>query len=387
MNKRNLPHIEVEEISVPCGENQTSRYTLSGGEERKFDLDYVVVRRPSDVLVVSLHGGVTLSKDRLPRFEWLRTLHSSSMNQLYISDPTLTLHDHLINGWYIGNDEEDLTPRLAELVTGVAAKVGAKIVVLFGSSAGGFAAARIGSLIENSVALAFSTQRNLERGPIAHVSGLFQYVFPDDTGYACVYERMGKRISLEDTVNYEAGGQKFVWVQNSGDMEHMRDHFGPYREKIGEAGGPTSVKLIQKYYGPGHPIPPISLVHESIKACIDYAQTGVFSGIGWTDQAPRPTMSSLESEAIETPNLIEPGDGSQHSAGYVQFRGTATPGDVITMKIGEKAYQSVYADSTGHWSIDQSFAAGASWSVSIAAYRGDIGKSHNRQLRIRVSAN
>lgn len=384
MNKRDLPHHFVDGVSGLSLRSEPSRYTLRPEDDEKFAVDFAIVPRLSDVLVVALHGGVELGANRLPKFEWLRTLASESFSQLYISDPTLTLDENLINGWYMGDAEEDLSPRLAELIQAVAVKLKARSIVLFGSSAGGFAAARIGSYIPNSVALAFSTQRNLAYGPIAHVEGFFKFVIPEFSSYGMAHAELGRRISLEETVDPSTDGQRFVWVQNTGDVEHMRDHFEPYAERLNALQISGDVHLIRKYYGPGHPIPPLSLLKASLAASIEFAQTGHFSGVDWADQAHRPPANTPMSLDVPAPELIAPEDGSTQASGYVSFRGSGIPGDVIVMTIEKTIYQAVYVDLDGYWNIDQGFAPGARWQVSLSAFRSGYGKSYAQEITLRV---
>lgn len=388
LNKRDLDVIKVADLdSLVVNPTISQRYEISPLENEKFTVELALLPKASDVLLVSLHGGVSMGMERLPRFEWMRTLAERPESQLYISDPTLTLNDRLLNGWYVGDDAEDLTPRLAAIVEEVAAQTNSKHIVLLGSSSGGFAAARIGHLVSDSVALAFSTQRNLGFGPVIHVPDFFRFVFPLDSGYGEVHERIGSRVSIEETLSRNPG-VRFVWVQNSGDVEHMRDHFLPF-SKADSSGSDSevfgeNVHLVEKYYGPGHPVPPLKLFNASIDACIDFARSDRFAGIDWMDHAHNPPADAPLSDEVLKPSLNLPLVGVKHRAGSIEFAGTATPGDVVALKIGSSIYQSVNVKQDGSWAIDQSFAPAPAWDVCIFSYRQGVGVSEGAVMALCV---
>ncbi|KQT99843.1 DUF6270 domain-containing protein [Sanguibacter sp. Leaf3] len=365
------------------------RYVVAPVDGGALAVDLAVVPRDSDVLTVYLHGGVEPGPDRLPRFEWLRSLAGRPESKLYISDPTLSIDEQLKNAWYVGTEGEDLTPRLAQIVDAVQAQVGARHVVLIGSSAGGFAAARIASArSEPSVALAFSTQRSLAHGPRAHVEGFLSTVFPGEN-YEAVHARLGDRVSLEETLA-QATAARFVWVQNTGDVEHMRDHFAPYALAQGlapETGGTSHgrrVHLTPMYYGPGHPVPPLDLMHASIDAAVSYARQGDFPGIDWLEHAPPPDRDATVSSSVDPPRLVSPEPSTTHPAGSVHLHGTATPGDTVTLEIGGHRYQTVTVTPDGTWEIYQSFAPAPRWSVHLFAARGGTAISESVMVTLEI---
>lgn len=388
MNKRDLRISNSASLNdLVVSTTLAQRYAIDPVDNEKFTVEMAIVPKGSDVLLVSLHGGVTLGNDRLPRFEWLRTLADRPENQLYISDPTLRLDDQLLNGWYVGDDDEDLTPRLASIIQEVARQTDSKYIVLLGSSAGGFAAARIGHLLAGSVALAFSTQRNLGFGPVIHVPDFLRLVFPHDSGYESVHRRIGSRVSLEETL-FEAPGTQFVWVQNTGDVEHMRDHFLPFLEaskvRAEMFPGGDKVQLVRKYYGPGHPVPPLGLFNASIDASIEFARTSRFNGIPWQDHAPNPPADVAFSSDVVSPTFSLPRSDVRHTAGSIKISGKASAGDVVALKIGKTIYQCVYVNADGTWTIDQSFAPAPAWNVSVFSYRANVGVSEEVTLVLHV---
>lgn len=368
---------------------QPGRYVVASPDDQRLAVELAVVPRNSDVLTVYLHGGVEPGPARLPRFEWLRSLAGRSESKLYVSDPTLSIDDRLKNAWYVGTEEDDLTPRLAQIVDAVQAQVAARHVVLIGSSAGGFAAARIASArTEPSVALAFSTQRSLAHGPRAHVDGYLSTVFPGES-YEAVHARLGDRVSLEETLARTTAA-RFVWVQNTGDIEHVRDHFGPYAldqgldPAVGGASSDGRTHLAPVYYGPGHPVPPLDLMHAAIDAAVRYAREDRFPGVDWEEHAPPPARTADVSESIDPPQLTSPGTATTHPAGSVHLRGTATPGDTVTLEIGGHRYQTVRVRPDRTWEIYQSFAPAPRWTVHLFAARGATTVSNSIELTLEI---
>lgn len=193
-------------------------------------LDWYVGLRKSDTLRVVLHGAVNREKDRLPRFDRVRTSLASEDAFLAFADPILPLSETVGIGWYLGNRKTDPTKHILNVINKVKSQVGAKKILFIGGSAGGFAAMRLSAALPGSGVFAFSPQtrvskyhgrlvRQLLDGPFdpPKISmSSFQNAFPDREDLSVIY-------SQNETDN------RIYHFQNSNDPFHVREHFEPFR--------------------------------------------------------------------------------------------------------------------------------------------------------------
>lgn len=144
-----------QESDAPVG-NGAAR--LQSEIRQGINLDALVANKSTDILVVAFHGATNRANTTLPRFEWLRTILDLDVSSAYFSDPTLLLDHEMQLSWYTGWEGVDVHQRIANEITKIAVTVGAKKVILTGSSGGGFAALQISALIPDSIAVPFNAQ-------------------------------------------------------------------------------------------------------------------------------------------------------------------------------------------------------------------------------------
>lgn len=130
---------------------------------KELPLDSLVVNQGSETLVVSFHGALDRSKYALPRFERSEPIIANGYNYLGFSDPWLHVNETIQMAWYTGDRSFDLPAYLAEWAATVADRLGARNLILSGSSGGGFAALQTAALIPGSVALVFNPQTEISR--------------------------------------------------------------------------------------------------------------------------------------------------------------------------------------------------------------------------------
>lgn len=126
-------------------------------------LDGLLVKKKSEVLVVSLHGATNRHTTRLPRFERLRTLLQYDVCSLYFSDPALALNERLQLAWYTGWKNVYLQHEISRITSQIAASLGLSTILFTGASGGGFAALQISALTPGSTALAFNAQTDISK--------------------------------------------------------------------------------------------------------------------------------------------------------------------------------------------------------------------------------
>lgn len=132
-------------------------HDLGGGRM----LDSLGINDGGDTLVVSFHGALDRDRYTLPRFERMASIRKLGLSSLYIADPTLHLDPKLQLTWYTGWPGLDLFDIIAEQVVRAANALGARTLVLSGSSGGGYAALQVGARVDGAISLAFNPQTQI----------------------------------------------------------------------------------------------------------------------------------------------------------------------------------------------------------------------------------
>src|SRR5699024_5173995 len=102
-------------------------------------LDFGLDKAPADTLLVCFHGALTRDVDWPMLIGQGITEELENVARLSIADPSIGMHETLALAWYAGNDDmPDLQKTLASVVDKVVTVIGAKHVVFFGGSGGGF---------------------------------------------------------------------------------------------------------------------------------------------------------------------------------------------------------------------------------------------------------
>lgn len=357
--------------------NQAENIFISSDQDKLPIYTFFEQAEGADTLIVLFHGGLEPSFRRLPHYEWRRTLQDYPAHKLFISDPTLTLSPKLKNGWYFGTESEDIIPRLKEIVKEIAQRCGASKILLVGSSAGGVAAFQVAQGIPGSLALGYSLQRSLGFGPMVHVPGFYEHVL-HGIDFETAHAQYGSRVAVEDLFSAENSYQgEALWIQNLGDAEHMRDHYGPIVQQHLPQGGlgegshdliPGKLRAHVTYWGNGHPVPPPSFFKALLDSGVNYLRNGQWREPQWQGLVPPPTPQSQVNSHLLPPVLSNKEALEQpQKTGIIYLEGKATT-DAVALKIGERFYQAVKTNDQGEWKIEQSFAPATGWRVSLHGF-------------------
>lgn len=222
-----IPAFNIESLSDFDGAEGRFTIPLDG-------LDYSFLFAPAreeknEYLFVLLSGHADRQKLTPPvfqRWKWAKRFPGPC---LYLADPTLSLSDQIGLGWYVGTQEMNIVPILADIVKAVAEKLGVpnKRIVFYGSSGGGFAAIKIFQLIEQSVAIAINPQTNILAYHADEIVNEFVRVYAQ-----------GKIISDENRLNILSDvdalrERKIIYAQNKQDGHHFREHYSPFAHAMG----------------------------------------------------------------------------------------------------------------------------------------------------------
>lgn len=193
-------------------------------------LDWYVGLRKSDTLRVVLHGAVNREKDRLPRFDRVRTSLQSEDAYIAFADPILPHSDSVGIGWYLGNSQVDPTKHILNVIRKVKSQVGAKKVLFIGGSAGGFAALRLSAAMPGSGVFALSPQTRVSKYHGRLVRQLLDGPFdPPKITMSNFQHTFSGREDLSVIYGETETDNRIYHFQNLNDPFHLREHFEPFK--------------------------------------------------------------------------------------------------------------------------------------------------------------
>lgn len=182
-------------------------------------------------LFVLMSSGIDRSRISLPAFNRWTWAQKGVFpgNVLCIADPTLSLDSDMGLGWYMGTSERDPMDDLVEFVGEYIrrSKIPAQEVVVWGSSAGGFAALALASRIDGATAVAINAQTD----PLSyHIPGqvdLVKSVCFEGAAEADIRREFADRVDMiKRWAN--SGSSRAVLIQNRLDEHHYFEHFTPF---------------------------------------------------------------------------------------------------------------------------------------------------------------
>ncbi|MCJ0827917.1 hypothetical protein MN869_05525 [Acinetobacter sp. NIPH1876] len=189
------------------------------------DIPVNFIKKDSRKLVVFLNAALALDaqKKHYPYFNRISYHKDLDCNCLYLYDISLNMADNYTIGWYRGTTENKLNDTYVEIINKVIADLGIKNkdVVLYGSSAGGFAAMKFAEKINGVTAVAINPQVEISKFIDKNAVAKFENIF-DVNSYK------------DDTIinPKNLGKSKVIYVQNTQDTDHYENHFKPFWSKI-----------------------------------------------------------------------------------------------------------------------------------------------------------
>ena len=189
-------------------------------------------------LFVLLSAAVNRNHVELPVFNrWTWAEQSLFPGEtLCIADPTLSLHPNLRIGWYLGTRSSDLLDELATIITkfAISRSIPRDNIIVWGSSAGGFAALSLATRIATSTAVAINSQTN----PLSYEKKdqveLMRRVCFDALSDEAIRQQHPLRIDARSFFTPDARSRAIL-VQNKNDTHQHKDHFLPFWNSLGGA--------------------------------------------------------------------------------------------------------------------------------------------------------
>lgn len=184
------------------------------------------VNRNSDVTLVIFTATVPSHREiSVPVFSGMRMSELLPWaNVLMVADPAVELDEELFSGWHMGTHMlPDYQVQLASIIKSFS---GDNKLVLFGGSAGGFAALDQGSRLPGSTVVAANPQTDVS------IRGLFPTVMrkawnrkPEDVN------SLPARTSVVEAYKNPLD-VRVIYLQNLGDSSHVERHWKPFIKEI-----------------------------------------------------------------------------------------------------------------------------------------------------------
>lgn len=221
-------------------------------------IDLLVSPANSDTTIFFLHGAI--ERDfTLPVLSGLGISGGIEANRVFVSDPSLLLDEQLRLSWYAGNYRQpDLQQVLLRIFKKIAESLESDRLVFFGGSGGGFASLYFASYFQNSLALVFNPQTNIEKYSERAVKDFATKAFQLETPDGNLLERLPTSVVVDLCKVYEAPkNTKIAYLQNANDKDHLRSHLSPFTEAIHPE---TEFLLLKEPWQDGHSPPPKELL-------------------------------------------------------------------------------------------------------------------------------
>ncbi|MFC7862037.1 heparinase II/III family protein [Arthrobacter koreensis] len=254
-----MPVISVpdgEPLSLPSGETNLLSVEMGG-----LTLPVALGRGSTDVLSVRFHGALNREKVTLPIFQGLTSEGAKGNHYAVFQDPSLDLSSNVNLAWFLGTVDIDLHQRISVLIKQIARDLGAKHVVLSGSSGGGFTALQVGAHIPEAAVLVFNPQTIVGSYHISRVGPALSACF-GDAETPLDDPVLAPRLSVIQRYRMLNSLPKVLYVQNAGDVHHVRHHMGPFTDLIRNRSDAHEVEFVNVDWGKGH-VSPSSVIYDA----------------------------------------------------------------------------------------------------------------------------
>lgn len=229
-------------------------------------LDLMLSDQSSDTTIIFFHAALTKRAGiNLPIFSGARLGAGLQANKIFVSDPSLYLSESLRLGWFLGNKylkgEEEITFSLLEILK----KFNTKKVILFGASAGGFAAILYGKILNkisglNVLSVAVNPQTNILKFSKRPVEDYFGAAWGVDVDDHVSLNSLGVNYNFNNDLQ-ALDGLPLLYIQNTAD-HHYYDHFTPFLNSCNVASLSDNKFILSDWFGEGHVSPPMMFLKD-----------------------------------------------------------------------------------------------------------------------------
>ena len=248
-------------------------------------IDVLVSPGSSDTTIFFFHGAIE-RHFKLPVLSGLGISGGLEANRVFISDPSLVLDNQLMLSWYAGNfHQPDLQQVLVSIFKRIVMSLGSSRAVFFGGSGGGFASLFFASHFQNSLALVFNPQTNIEEYSERAVRDFAAKAFRVETPHNSMLSELPSDVVVDLCELYrEPKDTKIAYLQNANDEKHLQAHLRPFSQAIHSG---TEFLLLKEPWQDGHSPPPKTLLSQLLNLAVSSNDwTRDFTNAGFISTSP-----------------------------------------------------------------------------------------------------
>lgn len=221
-------------------------------------IDFLTVPANSDTTVFFFHGAIE-PHFTLPVLSGLGVSGGLNANRVFVSDPSLFIDNQLLLSWYAGNFfQPTLQTTFIQIFQKILHSLGSKRTIFFGGSGGGFASLYFAHYFDNSLALAFNPQTNIQKYQSSAVRTLAERAFLVEKERRNPLELIPESVTTNLCDLYSSSSAtKVAYMQNINDSEHVKNHLQPFIDVINPE---IELLLLAEPWRKGHTPPPKDLL-------------------------------------------------------------------------------------------------------------------------------
>lgn len=237
-------------ITVPPGGTQITTAQIGA-----FVLPMLTRRGTSDRLIVRFHGALNRGRSTLPIFQGLNSSIQGNDSFVIFQDPCLDLNRSMSLSWYLGDLEHNIHEFAASYVIKIRDELDAKEIVLMGGSGGGFTALQVSTFLPDAKVLVFNPQTDVRAYHSSAAETALMTCFGQSVD--SLDPSLVTRASCISAFEKLSELPQVLYVQNSGDIHHVRHHRDPFERMLKETHPEQihSVRFVDEDWGPGHVSP------------------------------------------------------------------------------------------------------------------------------------
>lgn len=260
--------------------------------------DFVYRNKRSKVLFVTFGAAAGTDKPTYPIFSGTQMASLAEVDWLALSDAGQSSPENLKTTWHLGTQKIPTNQIIVNLIRRLAKKYKYETIVLFGSSAGGFAALNISRRIPGSIAVVMNPRTDLRVEPTTY-DEFISKAFSNKHESVVEYASMCQAYSVPT-------GNRVIYLQNTEDEYYYQKHCLPFiQDNI------NTIKLISGRWGNGHVVPPKWVYENILKIVFEGPKTidqFMDSNIEISQVSRQYDISVLADHVIGTPFNARSGD-------------------------------------------------------------------------------
>ncbi|WP_146364524.1 heparinase II/III domain-containing protein [Arthrobacter yangruifuii] len=209
----------------------------------------------SDKLVVKFHGALNRVRSTLPMFQGLNSSLSTSDSFMIFQDPCLDLNRSMSLSWFLGDSDHNIHESCARYIRETQNRVGAREIVLTGNSGGGFTALQVAAFLPDAKVLVFNPQTDIRAYHAFAAEAALKTCFGQTIETLDPF--LEARTSAISAYKRLAVVPQVLYVQNRGDIHHVKHHRDPFEIMLREDHPDQRhrVRFVDEDWGPGHVSP------------------------------------------------------------------------------------------------------------------------------------